>query len=38
LIVACVRRFNFADGVVELYAEKVLNRGLCAQAQAESLK
>lgn len=32
------KRFDFADGAVELYAEKVLNRGLCAQAQAESLK
>lgn len=32
------KRFNFADGAVELYAERVLNRGLCAQAQAESLK
>lgn len=32
------KRFNFADGAVELYAERVANRGLCAQAQAESLK
>ena len=32
------KRFNFADGAVELYAERVQNRGLCAQAQAESLK
>lgn len=32
------KRFNFADGAVELYAERVHNRGLCAQAQAESLK
>ena len=31
-------RFNFQDGAVELYAERVANRGLCAQAQAESLK
>ena len=31
-------RFNFPDGVVELFAEKVASRGLCAQAQAESLK
>merc|ERR1712159_111480 len=30
------KRFNFAPGSVELYAEKVLNRGLCAVAQAES--
>ena len=32
------KRFNFPDGAVELYAERVANRGLCAQAQAESLK
>jgi len=32
------KRFNFAPGSVELYAEKVANRGLCAIAQAESLK
>jgi len=32
------KRFNFDDGAVELYAERVMNRGLCAQAQAESLK
>ena len=32
------KRFEFADGAVELYAERVHNRGLCAQAQAESLK
>jgi len=32
------KRFNFAEGAVELYAERVANRGLCAQAQAESLK
>merc|ERR1711868_195175 len=32
------KRFNFQDGSVELYAEKVLNRGLCAVAQAESLR
>merc|ERR1712167_200386 len=30
--------FNFPQGSVELYAEKVLNRGLCAVAQAESLR
>lgn len=32
------KRFDFADGAIELYAERVQNRGLCAQAQAESLK
>mmetsp|Transcript_30508 Transcript_30508/g.40305 ORF Transcript_30508/g.40305 Transcript_30508/m.40305 type:complete len:226 (+) Transcript_30508:90-767(+) len=32
------KRFNFADDAVELYAERVANRGLCAQTQAESLK
>ncbi|GMI35592.1 hypothetical protein TeGR_g15275 [Tetraparma gracilis] len=32
------KRFGFAEGAVELYAERVANRGLCAQAQAESLK
>jgi len=32
------KRFDFAEGAVELYAERVQNRGLCAQAQAESLK
>ena len=32
------KRFAFANGAVELYAERVANRGLCAQAQAESLK
>jgi len=32
------KRFDFADNAVELYAERVNNRGLCAQAQAESLK
>ena len=32
------RRFNFAEGTVELYAEKVNNRGLCAIAQCESLR
>lgn len=31
-------RFNFPDGVVELFAERVASKGLCAQAQAESLK
>merc|ERR1712110_990629 len=33
-----IRRFGFLPGSVELYAEKVLFRGLCAVAQAESLK
>jgi len=32
------KRFKFAEGTVELYAEKVANRGLCAVAQAESLR
>ena len=32
------KRFSFQDGAVELYAERIANRGLCAQAQAESLK
>merc|ERR1712118_271933 len=32
------KRFNFPPGSVELYAEKVANRGLCAVAQAESLR
>ena len=32
------KRFNFPDGAVELYAERVANRGLCSQAQAESLR
>merc|ERR1711968_251541 len=32
------KRFNFPPGSVELYAEKVLNRGLCAIAQCESVK
>jgi len=32
------KRFGFEDGTVELFAERVANRGLCAQAQAESLK
>lgn len=31
-------RFNFADGTLELFAERVANRGLNAQIQAESLK
>lgn len=32
------KRFKFAEGSVELYVEKVNNRGLCAIAQAESLR
>jgi ribosomal protein uS3 len=32
------KRFNFAEGAVELYAERVMNRGLNAHAQCESLR
>jgi small subunit ribosomal protein S3e len=32
------KRFNFAEGSVELYAERVHNRALSAIAQAESLR
>jgi small subunit ribosomal protein S3e len=32
------QRFNFPDGAVELFAEMVNNKGLCAQAQCESIK
>eukprot|EP00499_Haloplacidia_sp_CaronLabIsolate_P013062 CAMPEP_0196769934 /NCGR_PEP_ID=MMETSP1104-20130614/830_1 /TAXON_ID=33652 /ORGANISM="Cafeteria sp., Strain Caron Lab Isolate" /LENGTH=239 /DNA_ID=CAMNT_0042140037 /DNA_START=37 /DNA_END=756 /DNA_ORIENTATION=- len=32
------KRFNFPENGLELYAERVANRGLCAQAQAESVK
>jgi len=32
------KRFGFSDGTVELYAERVANRGLCAIAQTESLR
>ena len=32
------KRWNFAENSVELYAEKVANRGLCAVAQCESLR
>jgi len=32
------KRFKFPEGSVELYAEKVANRGLCAIAQSESLR
>jgi ribosomal protein uS3 len=35
---AVQKRFNFPKDTVELYAEKVANRGLCAVAQAESLR
>ena len=31
------KRFNFPEGTVELYAEKVQTRGLCAIAQVGSL-
>jgi len=32
------KRFSFPEGNVELYAERVSNRALCAIAQAESLR
>jgi len=32
------KRFRLADGTVEMYAEKVADRGLCAIAQCESLR
>jgi len=32
------KKFKFPEGSVELYAERVANRGLCAIAQAESLR
>jgi len=32
------KRYNFPDGGVELYAERVANRGMSAIAQAESLR
>ena len=32
------KRFSFPEGNVELYAERVANRGLCAVAQCESLR
>merc|ERR1711976_607378 len=32
------KRFNFPEHTVELYAEKVAQRGLCAIAQCESLR
>ena len=31
-------KFNFPENSVDLYAEKVATRGLCANAQAESLR
>ena len=31
-------RFQFGEGQVELYAERIDVRGLCAQTQAESLR
>eukprot|EP01106_Pelomyxa_sp_JSP_P016675 TRINITY_DN633_c0_g1_i17.p1 TRINITY_DN633_c0_g1~~TRINITY_DN633_c0_g1_i17.p1 ORF type:complete len:267 (+),score=65.46 TRINITY_DN633_c0_g1_i17:143-943(+) len=38
-LTSCVRkRFGFAEDAVELFAERVNYRGLCAAAQAESLK
>ena len=38
-LTSCVqKRFKFPENSVELYAEKVANRGLCAVAQAESLR
>lgn len=38
LTTAVQKRFNFPADSVELYAEKVSDRGLCAVAQAESLR
>merc|ERR1712232_1176678 len=32
------KRFNFPEGSIELYAERVPNRALCAIAQCESLR
>merc|ERR1739848_135642 len=32
------KRFNFPENSVELFAERVDNRALCAMAQAESLR
>ncbi|CAO3597710.1 unnamed protein product [Absidia cylindrospora] len=32
------KRFKFSENAVELYAERVQNRGLCAIAQCESVK
>jgi len=38
LTAVVTKRFGFAPGSIELYAEKVGTRGLCAIAQAESLR
>jgi len=38
LTAVVTKRFGFAPGSIELYAEKVNVRGLCAIAQAESLR
>ena len=35
---AVQKRFGFAENTVEMFAERVMNRGLSAMAQAESLK
>eukprot|EP01043_Picozoa_sp_COSAG02_P011110 COSAG02_NODE_404_length_23022_cov_305.366008_9_plen_252_part_00 len=35
---AVQKRFSLADGSIELFAERVANRGLCAQAQCESIR
>jgi|EP01046_Picozoa_sp_COSAG06_P018084 small subunit ribosomal protein S3e len=35
---AVQKRFTLADGSIELFAERVANRGLCAQAQCESIR
>lgn len=35
---AVQKRFGFPEGTVEMFAERVHNRGLSAMAQAESLK
>jgi ribosomal protein uS3 len=35
---AIQKRFNFAEGALEMFCERVASRGLCAQTQAESLK
>jgi len=32
------KRFSFPEGTVELYAERIQNRAMCALAQAESLR
>lgn len=32
------KRFNCDDGIIEMFAEKVSDRGLCAVAQCESLR